>query len=191
MRKDPIMFSRSSLTAIALTSALVAQPLSASDRESDLNLERNIRRAVEGSAYFTVFDDVHHDVDDEGIVVLTGHVTSQLKRSDIASRVSNVHRVVGVQNDLDVLPASRLDNELRYVIARLIYGSSTFWHYAARRNPPIHIVVEHGHVTLAGIADSEADRTMASVLASNAAARSLTNDLRLADEVQGSLKSLD
>ena len=179
------MFSRSSLTAIALTSALVAQPLSASDRESDLNLERNIRRAVEGSAYFTVFDDVHHDVDDEGIVVLTGHVTSQLKRSDIASRVSNVHRVVGVQNDLDVLPASRLDNELRYVIARLIYGSSTFWHYAARRNPPIHIVVEHGHVTC------EADRTMASVLASNAAARSLTNDLRLADEVQGSLKSLD
>ena len=182
---------RNTLTVIALAWALVGQPLAAADREADLSLMRAIQRAVESTANFTVFDDVKIDVDDEGIVVLTGHVTAQTKRVDIARRVSAVNRVVGVQNDLDVLPMSRLDTELRYVIARSIYGSSAFWHYAARRNPPIHIVVEHGHVTLTGLVDSEAERVMAGVLASNAASRSLTNDLRLSSETQAALESID
>ena len=178
------MRTRNTLAAMALAWALVGQPLAAADRAADLSLMRNIQRAVESTVDFTVFDDV-------GIVVLTGHVTAQTKRIDIARRVSTVNRVVGVQNDLAVLPASRLDTELRYLVARSIYGSSTFWHYAARRNPPIHIVVERGHVTLTGLVDSEADRAMAGVLASSAPSRSLTNDLRLSSGPRASLESLD
>lgn len=172
------MLSRSSVTTtFALALILAGQPLSAEGRDTDLSLKRNIQRAVESSAYFSVFDDVQIDVDDTGLVVLTGRVTARNTRVDIASRVSKVSSVVGVQNDLDVLPASQPDNELRYLVARSIYGSSTFWHYAARRNPPIHIIVENGHVTLTGLADNEADRAMAEILASHAVARSLTNNL--------------
>ena len=177
------MLSQSSVTTtMTLALILAGQPLSAEGRDTDLGLRRNVQRAVESSVYFSVFDDVQIDIDDEGIVVLTGYVTARNKRVDIASRVSSVSSVVGVQNDLDVLPASQSDNELRYLVARSIYGSSTFWHYASRRNPPIHIVVENGHVTLTGLADSEADRAMAEILASNAAARSLTNNLKVANE---------
>lgn len=185
------MLSRNTLTAIALAWAVAGQPTAAADREADLSLMRNIQRAVESTADFTVFDHVEIDLDDEGIVVLSGQVTTQTKRTDIARRVATVNRVVGVQNDIDVLPASRFDTELRYLVARSIYGSSAFWHYAARRNPPIHIVVERGHVTLAGLVDSEAERAIAGILASNAAARSLTNNLRLSSEVMASLESLD
>lgn len=185
------MPTRNTLAAMAFAWALVGQPLAAEDLAADLSLMRNIQRAVESTVDFTVFDDVEIDVIDEGIVVLTGHVTAQSKRVDIARRVSAVNRVVGVQNEIAVLPASRLDTELRYLVARSIYGSSTFWHFAARRNPPIHIVVEHGHVTLTGLVDSEADRAMAGVLASSAPSRSLTNDLRLSSELQASLESLD
>ena len=160
------MLTRNTLAIVALAWTLVGQPLAAADRAADVSLMRNIQRAVESTVDFTVFDDVEIDVDDEGVVVLTGHVTAQTKRIDIACRVSTVKRVVGVQNDLAVLPASRLDTELRYLVARSIYGSSTFWHYAARRNPPIHIVVERGRVTLTGLVDSEADRTIAAALAS-------------------------
>ena len=176
------MLSQSVTTTMALALILAGQPLSAEGRDTDLGLRRNVQRAVESSVYFSVFDDVQIDIDDEGIVVLTGHVTARNKRVDIASRVSSVSSVVGVQNDLDVLPASQSDNELRYLVARSIYGSSTFWHYVSRRNPPIHIVVENGRVTLTGLADSEADRAMAEILASNAAARSLTNNLKVAKE---------
>ena len=186
-----MMFSRHTLTAVALGWALVGQSLAAADRDADLSLMRDIQRAVESTADFTVFDDVKIDVSDTGIVVLTGHVTAQTKRDEIARRVATVNQVVGVQNDLAVLPSSRLDTELRYLIARSIYGSSTFWHYAARRNPPIHIVVEGGHVTLTGMVDSAAERAMAGALASNAAARSLTNDLKVTGGVRASREALD
>ena len=185
------MLTRNTLAVVALACSLVGQPLAAADRAADVSLMRNIRRAVESTVDLTVFDDVEIDVDDEGVVVLTGHVTAQTKRIDIARRMSTVNRVVGVQNDLAVLPESRLDTELRYLVARSIYGSSTFWHYAARRNPPIHIVVERGHVTLTGLVDSEADRAIAAALASSAPSRSLTNDLRLSSELRASLESLD
>jgi hyperosmotically inducible protein len=156
-----MMLTRNTLAIMALAWALVGQLLPAADRAVDVSLMRNIQRAVESTVDFTVFDDVEIDVDDERVVVLTGHVTAQTKRIDIARRVSTMNRVVGVQNDLAVPPASRLDTELRYLVARSIYGSSTFWHYAARRNSPIRIVVERGHVTLTGLVDSEADRPIA------------------------------
>ena len=47
-----------------------------------------------------------------------------------------------------MLPVSQFDDELRFRIARAIYGNSAFWNYAAMANPPIHIVVNRGRVTL-------------------------------------------
>ena len=99
--------------------------------------------------------------------------------------------MVGVRNDLDVLPVSRRDTKLRYLVARAIYGSSTFWHYAARQNPPIHVLVKHGHVTLTGTVDNETERAMAGVLASQFAADSLTNPLRLVSELRRAQTVLD
>ena len=117
----------------------------------DQALVRDIERAITVYAFFTVFDDVRVDIDAEGIVVISGDVTELAKRTAIGRRVDGV---VGVRNDLDVLPVSRRDTSLRYQIARAIYGSSTFWHYAARQNPPIHVLVRHGQVTLTGIVDN-------------------------------------
>ena len=67
-------------------------------------------------------------------------------------------------------------------MARLIYGSSTFWHYAARRNPPIHISVNRGQVTLTGKVDNESDRTVAEILASSSGAFSLRNELEVTEQ---------
>ena len=165
------------LAAIALAASQVAVVTAAAgDREAVL---RDIGRAVADYAFLTVFDDVNMHVDQEGIVVLRGHVTELGKRAALARRVRAVDGVVGVRNDLDVLPVSHRDTELRYQIARAIYGNRTFWHYAARRNPPIHILVRDGHITLTGLVKSEDERAMAGVLASQFAAVSLTNDLDL------------
>ena len=89
-----------------------------------------------------------------------------------------------------MLPASRFDNRLRYVIARAIYGNPAFWHYAASTDPSIHIVVERGHVTLTGVVDSETDRQLARVLATQFDAFSVTNELRLPHEVTMELEAL-
>ena len=98
---------------------------------------------------FTIFDDVSAVVAD-GVVTLKGKVTMPFKKHDIEKRVAKVPGVTHVENRIGVLPVSQFDDELRYAVARAIYGSSAFWHYASMVNPPIHIIVEGGRVTLTG-----------------------------------------
>lgn len=160
-------------TIVMAGSSAVAAPV-------DVNLARDVQRTVSRYAFFTVFDDVSvifHD--DEGVVTLVGSVTAPKKKTDLGQRVVSVNGISEVHNEIEVLPTSTLDNELRYRVARAIYGNSAFWPYAARRHPPIHIVVKRGHVTLTGVADTEADRALARVLASQFGAFSVTNELTL------------
>jgi len=92
-----------------------------------------------------------------------------------------------VSDQIDVLPVSQFDDELRYRIARSIYNNSNFWNYAIMPNPPIHIVVEHGRVTLTGVVQSEVDRALARSLATQFGALSITNSLKTDAEVADTL----
>ena len=83
-----------------------------------------------------------------------------------------------------MLPVSFFDDELRFRIARAIYGNPTFWHYAAMANPPIHIVVENGHVTLTGVVNSNVERALARSLATGFGSFSVTNDLKTDAEMK-------
>ena len=55
-------------------------------------------------------------------------------------------------------------------------------------NPPIHIIVEHGRVTLTGVVQSEVDRMLARSLATQFGALSVTNDLKTDAEVRDALE---
>jgi len=55
-------------------------------------------------------------------------------------------------------------------------------------NPPIHIVVENGRVTLTGVVRSDVDRVLARSLATAFGAFSVTNDLKTDAEVQAALE---
>jgi osmotically-inducible protein OsmY len=77
------------------------------------------------------------------------------------------------------LPTSLYDEQLRYTIARRIYGDPLFSQYAIQINPPVHIIVEHGNVTLTGTVPSEVERRTAEVIARSTLAFSVTNKLRV------------
>ncbi len=121
------------------------------------------------------------------MVTLTGKVTMPYKRDDIAKRIAKVDGVRSVSDQIGVLPVSQFDDELRYRIARSIYNNSNFWNYAIMPNPPIHIVVEHGRVTLTGVVQSEVDRALARSLATQFGALSVTNALKTDAEVGDTL----
>ena len=87
--------------------------------------------------------------------MLTGWVTMPYKRDDIEQRVRRVDGVAAVENAIGVLPVSQFDDELRFRIARAIYGHSSFWHYASMANPPIRVVVNRGRVTLEGVVQQQ------------------------------------
>ena len=180
------MFAKVAATIIVLVA--MGAPAWAADRE-DLQIFQDVSRQVLRYPQFTIFDSIHANVDD-GVVTLSGKVTMPYKRDEIATRVARINGVRAVRNDVTVLPVSQWDDELRFRIARAIYGNSNFWTYGAMANPPIHVVVEHGRVTLEGVVNSNVDRMVARSIASSFGAFSVTNNLRTDAEVTAALERL-
>ena len=172
----------------AAAAVLAANTAAASDVDrKDLQVFKDIADSVNRYTQFTIFDDVNAAVKD-GVVTLTGKVTMPYKRDDIEKRIAKVDGVRSVSDQITVLPVSQFDDQLRYRIARSIYNNSNFWNYAIMPNPPIHIVVEHGRVTLTGVVQSDVDRMLARSLASQFGAFSITNALRTDAEVRDALE---
>ena len=155
----------------------------------DLQLFNDVATAVNRYTQFTIFDNVDVAVKD-GTVTLTGDVTMPYKREDIEKRVAKVDGVRQLRNRIKVLPVSLSDDQLRYRIARAIYGDPTFWNYAIGPNPPIHIIVEHGRVTRTGVVNNEMDRLIARSLAHQFPALSVKNDLKTNTEVRDLLETI-
>ena len=175
------------LCVLATALAMSANVLASTGERKDLQVFNDISKTVNRYAYFSIFDDVDVAVKD-GVVTLTGKVTMPYKRDDIEKRVAKVDGVGEVRNRIGVLPVSQFDDELRYRIARSIYGNSNFWNYATMVNPPIHVVVEHGRVTLTGVVNSEVDRMLARSLATQFGAFSVTNNLKTDAEMREALE---
>ena len=172
--------------SVALALTLVAGPDFALAGQIDRQNPELLNAVVEHVNRYTrltIFDNVDAAVN-EGIVTLTGQVTLPLKRTEIETRVALVAGVKEIDNRIEVLPVSNFDDALRYRIARAIYSNPSFWAYAALPDPPIHVVVKHGRVTLTGSVDSDVDKLLAFSLASFSGAFSVTNELKAATEAR-------
>jgi hyperosmotically inducible protein len=177
--------------AVALLLVLVfytAATASAQERK-DLQIFRDISDSVHRYSQFSIFDGIEASVT-HGRVVLDGWVTMPFKKNDIERRVRAVEGVQSLENRIQVLPVSQFDDELRFRIARAIYGNSAFWNYAAMANPPIHIVVNGGRVTLQGVVQSNVERQLARSLATGFASFEVTNQLRTDAEVEAELERI-
>jgi hyperosmotically inducible periplasmic protein len=176
------------VAATLLGLALLLSPTVASAQ-----METRDRRTIEQVSQqvlhytqYTIFDSVSASVEN-GRVILTGWVTMPYKKDDIEQRVRRVDGVTAVENAISVLPVSQFDDELRFRIARAIYGNSSFWQYASMANPPIHILVNRGRVTLEGVVTSNIERMLARSLATGFGAFEVTNQLRTDAEVRETL----
>lgn len=113
---------------------------------------------------FTIFD--HADIGvNRGVVTLFGKVTERIKATELARRASRVLGVQEVRNQIETLPASTSDDGLRAELADRIYRHPFLEQYGRMRHPPIHIIVERGHVTLTGAVSSPNDRQVAGSVA--------------------------
>src|SRR5438270_13263291 len=170
------------MAGFAMVTSVAFADVGENDKK-DLQVFNDISKAVTRYTHFTVFDNVDANVKN-GIVTLTGQVTMEFKRDDIEKRVAKVDGVKQVNDKITVLPVSQFDDELRYRIARAIYSNPNFWNYALGPNPSIHIIVEHGRVTLSGVVNNAMDRTIANSIASGFNVFSVTNNLKTEAEVR-------
>lgn len=150
--------------------------------ESDERIAAQVAQRLRRYVFYTIFDDANVEVDD-GVVTLTGRVTMPYKADAFADLAAHVPGVQEVRNQVKTLPTSLFDDQLRYAVARQIYGDSLFSRYAIQANPPVHIIVERGNVTLTGAVFSEVERRKAEAIARGTfSVMSVTNKLRIERE---------
>lgn len=116
------------------------------------------------SSGLQVFNNLNLGVQD-GYVTLTGQVRDDSDRNSAESLVAQTPGVRGVHNEITVQKNGVMDDEIRYRVARAIYGSPTLRMYAMDPQAPIRIVVENGNVSLYGYVSSEVDKNVAAMQA--------------------------
>jgi len=133
--------------------------------------------------YGIVFNNLNVRVE-SGTVTVGGKVRDYPDRSSALAIVETTPGVKDVVDEIEVAPASQVDDELRVRLARAIYGQPSLQKYAIDPQAPIRIVVENGHVELAGVVLDKFDRQIAYAQASSVpGVFSVKNELMVASEV--------
>jgi osmotically-inducible protein OsmY len=160
----PVFAQDAPQSQVQVMSSTGAKSLDAMARaQNDAALANQIARQVRRYVNYSIFDDVNIEVEG-GVATLSGRVTMPYKAKDLGRVATKVRGVTEVKNELEVLPVSIGDDRLRRSIARQIYGNGLFQPYAFHVNPPIHIIVERGNVTLTGAVSSEVERVKAEMI---------------------------
>jgi hyperosmotically inducible protein len=153
----------------------------------DAEVARGVTHQILMYPYYTLWDDLEFTVAN-GQVELSGAVSQPFKKQDIERLVSKVPGVVSVADNIKVLPLSDFDDRLRRTIANAIYRDPALSRYAGMGRAPIHIIVDNGHVTLAGTVNSDMEKQIAGLRASQSLSFG-TVDNRLQVEHPSSKKS--
>ncbi len=156
-----------SLSAALLACAGIAAAATTAAPATDAELARRVRHEIVMYPQYTIWDNVAFRVVN-GNVDLEGAVTDPYKKSDLTKIIQHTPGVAGVTNSLEVLPLSQNDALLRFQVARAIYSDPTLSKYGMQAVPPIHIIVDNGHVTLEGVVNNELEKQVAGMRASSA-----------------------
>ena len=162
-----------------LASASVAGAQAEPSSPAQARIAREVRHELLMLPYFGVFDNIEYRVDG-GTVTLYGAVTRPVLKSDAENVVKHIEGVERVDNNIEVLPPSPMDDKLRLALFRAIYGYPALEKYALGVQKPIRIIVKNGHVTLEGVVDNETDKNLAGMRANGVPGIfSVTNNLRV------------
>lgn len=140
---------------------------------------REVRHELLMLPYFGVFDYIAYKVDGYNVTLL-GEVVRPTLKSDAENVVKRIEGVEKVDNQIDVLPPSPMDDQLRMRLFRAIYGYAALQRYELGAQKPIRIIVKSGRVALEGVVDSEADKNLVGLRANGVSGVfSVTNNLQV------------
>ena len=177
------------LLGVSLVVAWVHAPLGADERSS----VEQIRRELLQLPYYGVFDFLAFSYD-KGTVRIMGYAYHSTLKHDAVRAAKRASGVDQVTDEIEELPLSQFDDELRWKAYYAIYrdpflsryapGGGLLWGHRhpfgggfhamdLRRFPgmeplgdyPLHIIVRHGSITLLGVVDNESDKVVAGMRA--------------------------
>ncbi len=147
--------------------------------QSQDKLVREIRHELIMLPYYGVFDNLAFQLQGR-TVILEGQVANSVLKPDAENVVKRVEGVEKVINKIEVLPPSPMDQRIRRQVYQAIYGYGPLFKYANLSIPPIHIIVQNGHVTLEGVVNNETDKGLCTMRVRQVpSVFSVTNNLRV------------
>lgn len=166
--------------AMALATTLAfANPNNSNPDPQKKTLEAKVRHELLMLPYFGIFDNLQFQVDG-ATVTLIGQVNRPVLRSDAVNVVKRIEGVSAVNDQIEVLPLSNFDDQLRVRVARTVYGQTALNRYALGAHPTIHIIVKNGNVTLEGVVSRQMDSTIANLQANTVpGVFTVTNNLHI------------
>ncbi|HSR50868.1 MAG TPA: BON domain-containing protein [Acidobacteriota bacterium] len=174
-------------------------------KSMDAKQTEDVRKRLNGLTNYGAFDWIVFWTDDD-LVYLSGKVVEPSLKKAAEAAVKKVEGVKTVENEIQVLPVSPADDRIRIAAYAAIYGHSAMTRYVPgggtnfvapsprfrdatnlvqtgqfHEGPhAIHIIVEHGNLTLLGIVDSRLHSQIAEVQAKSInGVFSVTNSLRI------------
>jgi hyperosmotically inducible protein len=171
---------------VAVTLALTAyqvQSAQVSTRErqarAESRLQKEVRHVLVTQPFYTVFDNLAYKIDGDRVTLLGQVVTPTLK-TDAANAVKSIEDVSAVDNQIEVVPVSPSDDQIRRAEFRAIYSAPGMEKYSIQAVPPIHIFVKNGHATLVAVVANEMDKILAYQRANSVSGVfSVTNELKV------------
>ena len=142
-------------------------------------ITKEVRHELLMLPWFGVFDNIAYKVDGSTVTLL-GQVTRPSLKSDAENVVKHIEGVEKVDNQIEVLPPSPMDDQLRLQLFQAIYGYAPLQKYALGVQKPIRIIVKNGRVNLEGVVDNETDKNIAGMRANGVPGIfSVTNNLQV------------
>jgi len=142
------------------TTAASGQVHETAENKAEELLAREVRHQLQVLPFYSVFDNITFTIDGHK-VTLRGQVVRPTLRAAADGAVKSIEGVGRVANEIEVLPQSISDDELRRAIYRAIFEDLVLQKYAVQALPSIHIIVKNGNVTLEGSVDSAEDKIRA------------------------------
>ena len=140
--------------------------------KSQERIIKEVRHELLMLPYVGVFDYIAYKVEGYNVTLL-GQVVKPVTKSDAENAVKHIEGVEKVDDQIEVLPPSPLDDGIRRRLFRAIYGYPALERYALGAQKPIRIIVKNGRVTLEGVVDTDGDKNIAGIRANGVSERLL------------------
>lgn len=145
------------VSMVSLTAQAAGKP--------DKTIEQKVAHEINMLPNYGIFDHITFQVSGN-TVTLAGKVLSLGTKSQAAGFVKRIPGVVSVVNNIEELPPSPMDNDIRRQLLREFSRgglSGYFW----ETKPDVRVIVENGHVTLEGFVMNSGDSNAMNLYANN------------------------
>ncbi len=135
-----------------------------SGAKSGKTIEQQVFKKILSLPRYEVFDHIAFQVNG-GTVTLTGKVYNAINKGSAESVVKRIDGVTNVVNNIEVLPPSPFDDQIRANTYRALNNSGGLSRYFWEVNPAVRIIVDNGRTSLEGFVNNRGDYNLMNIIA--------------------------